>query len=67
MAGAHYKEQEASVNEGNTPAVSIKFLSGPLAGQTFPVHKSIITIGRDTTNDIVVKGDQKVSRVHARL
>ncbi|HYL44424.1 MAG TPA: FHA domain-containing protein, partial [Ktedonobacteraceae bacterium] len=55
------------MNEGNTPPVSIKFLSGPLAGQTFPFHKSIITIGRDATNDIVVKGDQKVSRAHARL
>ncbi|MFL5694487.1 MAG: FHA domain-containing protein, partial [Ktedonobacteraceae bacterium] len=55
------------MNEGNTPSVSIKFLSGPLAGQTFPFHKSIITIGRDATNDIVVKGDQKVSRAHARL
>ncbi len=57
------------MNEGNTPpgSVSIKFLSGPLAGQTFSINKSMMTIGRDTTNDIVVKGDQKVSRSHARL
>ncbi|MFL5627106.1 MAG: FHA domain-containing protein, partial [Ktedonobacteraceae bacterium] len=57
------------MNEGNTPpgSVSIKFLSGPLAGQTFAINKQMLTIGRDATNDIVVKGDQKVSRSHARL
>src|SRR6266516_1805691 len=46
---------------------SIKFLTGPLAGQTFPINKPITTIGREATNDIVVKGDQKVSRSHARI
>ena len=46
---------------------SIKFLTGPLAGKTFQINKPITTIGRDATNDIVVKGDQKVSRSHARL
>ncbi|MFL5656032.1 MAG: FHA domain-containing protein, partial [Ktedonobacteraceae bacterium] len=46
---------------------SIKFLTGPLAGKTFLINKPITTIGRDATNDIVVKGDQKVSRSHARL
>ncbi len=57
------------MNEGNTSpgSVSIRFLSGPLAGQTLSISKPVMTIGRDATNDIVVKGDQKVSRSHARL
>ncbi len=46
---------------------SIKFLTGPLAGQTFPINKPVTTIGREPNNDIVVKGDQKVSRSHARI
>ncbi|GAC1350133.1 MAG: hypothetical protein NVSMB27_29740 [Ktedonobacteraceae bacterium] len=46
---------------------SIKFLTGPLAGKTFHLNKPITTIGREATNDIVVKGDQKVSRSHARI
>lgn len=45
----------------------IKFLSGPLEGQSFPLQKPTLTIGRETTNDIVVQNDPKVSRVHARL
>jgi ABC transport system ATP-binding/permease protein len=49
------------------PSGSIKFLTGPLAGQTFPINKPVTTIGREPTNDIVVKGDQKVSRSHARI
>src|SRR5215472_15252773 len=57
------------MNEDLTPlnSTSIKFLSGPLAGQTFPISKSSVTIGRASTNDIVVKDDLKVSRTHARL
>ena len=46
---------------------SIKFLTGPLAGRTFQINKAITTIGRETNNDIIVKGDQKVSRNHARI
>jgi ABC-type multidrug transport system ATPase subunit/pSer/pThr/pTyr-binding forkhead associated (FHA) protein len=45
----------------------IKFLSGPLAGRTFPISKPITTIGRSPGNDIVVGNDQKVSRRHAQL
>ena len=52
----------------NSPSSgSIRFLTGPLAGKTFQINKPITTFGRDATNDIVVKGDQKVSRSHARL
>ncbi|HZR42825.1 MAG TPA: FHA domain-containing protein [Ktedonobacteraceae bacterium] len=50
-----------------TTLASIKFLSGPLEGKTFSIKKSTITIGRDLTNDIVVRNDPKVSRMHARL
>src|SRR2546426_3575571 len=46
---------------------SVRFLTGPLTGKTFYLNKPVTTIGRDATNDIVVKGDQKVSRSHARL
>ncbi len=46
---------------------SIKFLTGPLAGRTFQINKAITTIGREANNDIIVKGDQKVSRNHARI
>ena len=46
---------------------AIKFLTGPLAGKTYQITKPITTIGRESTNDIVVKGDQRVSRSHARI
>src|SRR5712692_5132694 len=48
-------------------STSIQFLSGPLEGQTFSIGQPITTIGREATNDIVVKNDAKVSRHHARL
>src|SRR5712691_5650902 len=57
----------------NTPAKpsatglgSIRFLTGPLAGRTFPISKSTITIGREPNNDIVVP-DPSISRHHAQL
>ncbi len=46
---------------------SITFFSGPLAGKTFPITRAITTIGRDPGNDLVIQGDLKVSRHHARL
>ena len=55
---------ESNITPGST---SIRFLSGPLAGQTFPIRNASVTIGRAPTNDIVVKDDLKVSRTHARL
>ena len=39
---------------------------GPQAGQAFALNKSIITIGREAGNDIVLEGSQ-VSRYHTRL
>ncbi len=52
----------------DTPALaSIRFLRGPLEGQTFFLRKSVTTFGREDTNDIAIRGDQRVSRFHARL
>ncbi|HEU0002798.1 MAG TPA: FHA domain-containing protein [Ktedonobacteraceae bacterium] len=45
---------------------SISFITGSMAGRTFPISKSVITIGREPKNDIVLS-DQTVSREHARL
>src|SRR5579884_2901811 len=45
---------------------SIRFLTGPLAGNTRALNKPMVTIGREPTNDIVVS-DPSVSRQHARL
>lgn len=45
---------------------SIQFLSGPLAGSNFPINKTTIKIGRETSNDIVIP-DPTVSRFHAQL
>ena len=45
---------------------TIVFQNGPLVGQTFRVDKSVITLGRNPNNDIVIP-DPKVSRNHARL
>jgi pSer/pThr/pTyr-binding forkhead associated (FHA) protein len=42
-------------------------MTGPLAGQSFPLRSPSITIGREAYNDIAVKGDLRVSRRHARL
>ncbi|HLL79966.1 MAG TPA: FHA domain-containing protein [Ktedonobacteraceae bacterium] len=48
-------------------APSIRFVSGPMEGQVFSINKPVITIGREVTNDIIVRNDAKVSRLHARL
>jgi ABC-type multidrug transport system ATPase subunit/pSer/pThr/pTyr-binding forkhead associated (FHA) protein len=53
--------------EDLSTSTSIKFLSGPMEGQTFSISQPITTIGRELSNDIVVKSDAKVSRFHARL
>src|ERR1700694_4593155 len=33
----------------------------------FPLNKEVVTIGSDTSNDVVIKDDAGVSRFHARL
>ncbi len=46
---------------------SIRFLTGPLAGKTFPLNKPIVTIGREPGNDIIVVEDPAISRHHAQI
>lgn len=46
---------------------SIRFLTGPLSGQTVRIERDETTLGRDTANDIVISGDLRVSRQHARI
>ena len=53
--------------------VSITFMSGPLDGKTIPFEQPdlgkqrIITIGRREGCDVLMKFDNQVSRLHARL
>src|SRR5579859_838370 len=46
---------------------AVGFLTGSLAGSSFALTKSIITIGRDTSNDIVIADDPSIAAYHARL
>src|SRR6185312_5777761 len=45
---------------------SIQFLTGSLAGSTYPINKPSTSIGRDPSNDIVIS-DPSVSRQHAQI
>jgi ABC-type multidrug transport system ATPase subunit len=56
------------MNIGKEPSAigSLRFLTGPLAGNTYPITKAITTLGRDPSNDIVVS-DPSVSRHHAQI
>ncbi|MGH2503642.1 MAG: FHA domain-containing protein, partial [Ktedonobacterales bacterium] len=60
-------EGEGAEAPGVRGAWEAAFLSGPLAGQSFPIAPPLVTIGRDEANDIVIRDDLKVSRLHARL
>src|SRR6516164_2059018 len=62
---SNWSEQMSNVNQPPSSG-SIRFLTGPLMGRTFQLSKPIITIGRDSSNDIVIT-DPKVSRFHVRL
>ena len=44
----------------------LAFLRGPLAGKTYPITQTVVTIGRNSTNNVVII-DPKLSRFHARL
>ncbi|HEX3639765.1 MAG TPA: FHA domain-containing protein, partial [Ktedonobacteraceae bacterium] len=56
------------MNRGKEPPTlgSLKFLTGPLAGNTYPITKTITTLGRDPASDIVIS-DPSVSRHHAQI
>ena len=45
---------------------TLTMLSGQTMGQTFPITRSVISIGRDPTNDIVLS-DASISRHHAQI
>lgn len=45
----------------------IKFLTGPLIGEVFPLDKPTITIGSDASNDIVIRNDPGITAFHVRL
>src|SRR6266851_3035535 len=57
------------LNTGETSpnSSSIKFTTGPLKGRVFSIDRSTITLGRDVSNDIVIKDDPEVAPFHARL
>jgi ABC-type multidrug transport system ATPase subunit/pSer/pThr/pTyr-binding forkhead associated (FHA) protein len=44
----------------------LRFLTGPLAGTTVQISKTVTTLGREPSNDVVIS-DPTVSRQHARL
>lgn len=46
---------------------AVGFLTGALAGSSLALTKSIITIGRDASNDIVIADDPSIAAYHARL
>jgi pSer/pThr/pTyr-binding forkhead associated (FHA) protein len=56
--------QEAPVDDVSRSTIQV--LSGPNAGARYLLEDIIITIGRETTNDIVVV-DPEISRYHLRL
>src|SRR5260370_34636420 len=56
------------MNRGKEPPTlgSLRFLTGPLAGNTYSITKAITSLGRDPSNDIVIS-DPAVSRHHAQI
>src|SRR5215475_7541429 len=52
--------------EKELPLGLLKFLTGPLAGNTYPITKAITNLGRGISNDIVIF-DPTVSRHHAQI
>ncbi|MEP7290425.1 MAG: FHA domain-containing protein [Chloroflexota bacterium] len=45
---------------------SLMMIQGPVVGSNYPLNGSLISVGRDLTNDIVID-DTEVSRAHLRL
>lgn len=48
------------------PVPQLEFLCGPLAGQTFPLHEEVTTLGSVAGNSIVLS-DPAVSRKHVGI
>lgn len=56
-------------NEPAAPQYTLKAMSGPLAGRTYPITASGLTVGRDAkfANVVLPSGEAKVSRQHCRI
>lgn len=50
----------------NNQSLLLLVQAGPEAGRVYPFNNSVLTLGRQATNDVVLK-DTKVSRQHARI
>jgi ABC transport system ATP-binding/permease protein len=48
-------------------AMTIRFVSGPLEGQTFQFDQPVVSLGRDMASDLVIASDLHVSRRHASI
>ena len=55
-----------SITNKPQESVSIRFVTGPQAGNTFQITKPVITFGRDPGNDVIIS-DPTVSRKHAQM
>ncbi len=57
-----------NIQQTSQPLATIEFLTGPHAGQTHSITKTLVTIGRDPSSDIVISEHEKsVSRRHAQI
>ena len=69
-AVAEITRRQASATTTVAPSHSsglvVAVVGGPVAGRTFPIERSEVTIGRDATCDIVLD-DPSVSRRHATI
>ncbi len=66
IGGSHMRQIFMDVVNGPPTLGTLKFLTGPLAGSSYQITKPSISLGRDTSNDIVVS-DPSVSRQHAQI
>jgi hypothetical protein len=48
------------------PVASLRPVEGDMAGRDFPLHKTLISVGRGLDNDLVID-DPRVSRHHAQI
>lgn len=57
---------ELGTTRMNAPGMWLHVQRGPQPGQMWNLNQSMVTIGREITNDIVIN-DQQISRRHARF
>ena len=53
------------MNAVEQPKIIVK--RGPLAGKSYPLSGTVLGIGRDADNQIILMGDENVSRHHCRI